>query len=52
MQSSNFVLDERSNLMFHDLNDEDVDIDYSEIDNLTYDNNNFPYEYMKKVVGL
>jgi hypothetical protein len=49
MRSSNFVLDEHSTLMFHDLNDEDVDVDYSEIDNLIYETNTFPYEYMKNI---
>ena len=36
MRSSTFVFDEQSTLVFHDLNDEDEDIDvnYSEIENL------------------
>jgi hypothetical protein len=35
MRSSNFIFDEQSNLVFHNSNDEDVDIDvnYSEIEN-------------------
>jgi hypothetical protein len=41
MRSSTFVLDEQSTLAFHDFNDEDenFDVDYSEIENINYDNN-------------
>ncbi len=52
MRSSTFVLDERSTLMSHDLNDEDIDVDYSEIENLTHDNSTFTYEYMKTVADF
>jgi hypothetical protein len=54
MRSSTFVFDEQSTLVFHDLNDEDEDIDvnYSEIENLCYNKDTFTYEYMKKVVAF
>ena len=54
MRSSTFVFDEQSTLVFHDLNDEDEDIDvnYSEIENLCYNKDTFTYEYMKKVVDF